>query len=321
MQPAAHGHRRILAIMTTAAAVIVTATLLISLRAAAATPTQNLRTNIAHPNLAPGTKIAHDANVDNATDGRDNKNKVIGYVAQAPTVGFTGTWYIVEADITVAVVVTDGTKIDGFVDNRVPKPYDWVEVKGKPQDDGTFLARKLRPNKFEPGEVVARLTATTSVTDVLNTYANYSLVLLDTRLADARIYRFAIAEDLDEQAVAAAMQADSARFAWVEVNFVSEIPSGPTADPYRTWKWGSDDPTGYTNQHAFAQIGLPAVQGILSGTGVIVAVLDTGIDATHPVFLPGTLFPDATSSILTIYRKTAPNPVSPAASHRAMAHT
>ena len=80
------------------------------------------------------------------------------------------------------------------------------------------------------------------------------------------------------------MQADSARFAWAEVNFVSEIPSGPTADPYRSWKWGSNDPTGYTNQHAFAQIGLPAVQGILSGTGVTVAVLDTGLDATHPVF-------------------------------------
>jgi thermitase len=277
MQPAAHGHRHILAIVTTAAAVIVTATLLITLRAAAATPTQNVRANVA-------SKIGHDGNLDNATDGRDNKNKVIGYVAEAPAVGFTGTWYIVEAGVTVAVVVTDGTKIDGFVDNSLPKPYDWVEAKGKPQDDGTFLARKLRPNKFEPGEVVARLTATTTLTDVLNTFANYSLVLLDTRLADARIYRFAIAEDLDEQAVAAAMQADTARFAWAEVNFMSEIPSGPTADPYRTWKWGSDDPTGYTNQHAFEQIGLPAVQGILSGTGQIVAVLDTGIDATHPVF-------------------------------------
>ena len=284
MQPAAHGHRRILAIMTTAAAVIVTAALLITLRAAAASPTQNLRTNIAHPHLVPGSKIAHDANVDNATEGRDNKNKVIGYVAEAPTGGFTGTWYIVEAGITVTVVVTDGTKLDGFINNKVPKRYDWVEAKGKPQDDGTFLARKLRPNRFEPGEVVARLTATTTLTDVLSTYSNYSLTLLDAQLADARIYRFAIAEDLDEQVVAAAMQADTARFAWAEVNFVSEIPSGPTADPYRTWKWGSDDPTGYTNQHAFAQIGLLAVQGILSGTGVIVAVLDTGIDATHPVF-------------------------------------
>ena len=277
MQPAAHGNRRILAIMTTVAAVIVTATLLVTLRAAAATPTQNLRANIA-------SKIAHDGNLDNATDGRDNKNKVIGYVAKAPTEGFTGTWYIVEAGVTVTVVVTDGTKIDNFVGGKLPARYDWVEAKGKLQDDGTFLARKLRPNKFEPGEVVARLTATTTLTDVLSTYANYSLVLLDTQLADARIYRFAIAEDLDEQAVAAAMQADTARFAWAEVNFMSEIPSGPTADPYRTWKWGSDDPTGYTNQHAFAQIGLPAVQGILSGTGVVVAVLDTGIDVTHPVF-------------------------------------
>jgi thermitase len=259
MQPAAHGHRRILAIMTTAAAVLVTATLLISLRAAAA------------------------STLDNASDGRDNKNKVTGYVWNAPTEGFTGTWYIIEAGVMVTVMVTSDTQLDGFVDNKVPERYGWVEAKGKPHD-GTFVARRLRPNRFEPGEVVARLATTTTLTDVLSKYSKYSLTLLDAQLADARIYRFAIAEDLDEQKVAAAMQADTASFAWAEVNFMSEIPSGPLADPYRTWKWGSDDPTGYTNQRAFAQIGLPAVQGILSGTGVIVSVLDTGIDATHPVF-------------------------------------
>lgn len=46
------------------------------------------------------------------------------------------------------------------------------------------------------------------------------------QLADARIYRFAIAEDIDEQAVAAAMAADTTNFAWAEVNFMSEYPLG-----------------------------------------------------------------------------------------------
>ncbi|MFN8465716.1 MAG: S8 family serine peptidase [Caldilineaceae bacterium] len=293
MQPAAHGHKRILAIMTTAAGIIVTATLVITLRAAAATPTQNSQANssslaestvIMPLHLDPGSTAADKGDLGNSADGRDNKNKVTGYVWRTPSEGFTGTWYVVEAGIMVTVVVTADTRLDNFVNGRVPDRYEWVEAKGKPQDDGTFLARKLRPNRFEPGEVVARLTATTTLTDVLTTYSTYSLALLDTQLADARIYRFAIAEDLDEQVVAAAMQADTARFAWAEVNFMSEIPSGPTADPYRTWKWGSDDPTGYINQSAFAQIGLPAVQGILSGTGVTIAVLDTGVDATHPVF-------------------------------------
>ena len=122
------------------------------------------------------------------------------------------------------------------------------------------------------------------LTEVLSEYATYDLKLLDSQLSSARIYRFTIGEDLDEQVVANALQADEANFAWAEVNFVTEIPSGPVANPYRSWKWGSSDPTGYVNQDAFAEINFPGVEGIYSGTGVTVAVLDTGVDATHPVF-------------------------------------
>ena len=303
MQPAAHGQHRILAISTVVAAFVMTAMVLATLRASAASSTPGRRTTVTtqgkSPHITPqrqgqSSKAADDGDLDSnivSIERRNNKNKVIGYVWDAPIEGFSGTWHIIEEGVMVTIAVTLDTRLSNFVDGKMPQRYDWVEAKGRPQDDGTFLARKLRPNNFQPGEVVARLTATATLTDVLNTYANYSLALLDAQLADARIYRFAVAEDLDEQVVAAAMAADAANFAWAEVNFMSEIPSGPTADPYRTWKWGSDDPSGYINQNAFTQIGLPSVQGMYSGTGVIVAVLDTGIDATHPVFagrlLPG----------------------------------
>lgn len=135
MQPAAHGQHRILAIVTVVAAVVVTAVLLATLHAA-----------------------AHNANLDSSTgsiERRDNKNKVIGYVWEAPTEGFSGTWYIIEEGVMMTVVVTPDTRLDNFVDGKMPQRYDWVEAKGRPQEDGTFLARKLRPNRFQPGEVVA----------------------------------------------------------------------------------------------------------------------------------------------------------------------
>ncbi len=217
MQPAAHGQHRILAIMTVVAAVVVTAMLLATLRAAATTSAPSSRTAIVSPAesahnkqqvLDQGRGIADNADLDSSTGSivrRDNKNKVIGYVWEAPTEGFSGTWYIIEEGVMMTVVVTPDTRLDNFVVGKMPQRYDWVEAKGRPQEDGTFLARKLRPNRFQPGEVVARLTATATLTDVLTSYSNFSLALLDAQLSDARIYRFAIAEDLDEQAVAAAM--------------------------------------------------------------------------------------------------------------------
>jgi len=86
------------------------------------------------------------ASSDDNIEHHDSKNKVIGYVWEAPTEGFSGTWVIVEDGVMVTVVVTPGTRLDGFVNDNVPERYDWVEAKGKPQDNDTFLARKLRPN-------------------------------------------------------------------------------------------------------------------------------------------------------------------------------
>jgi subtilisin family serine protease len=165
---------------------------------------------------------------------------------------------------------------------------DWVEAKGKPREDGALVARRLRQNEFEAGEVVARLTSSAVLTDVVQTY---KVTPLDSLLASANIYRFAIGDDRDEEKFVEAVKTDTARFMWAEVNYVSEIPSDPEGDPYRTWKWGRNDPHGYINQDAFQQIHFISVENRYTGAGVTVAVIDTGIDANHPVFrdrlLPG----------------------------------
>jgi thermitase len=142
--------------------------------------------------------------------------------------------------------------------------------------------------KFESGEVVVRLASSNLITGVLN---RYQLEIVDTLLASANIYLLAGADDIQEDNVLQEMARDPA-IQWAELNYVSEAcPPIPEGNPYRTWKWGSSDDSGYVNQAALQQVNLLPAQGLYDGAGVIVAVLDTGIDASHPAFagrlLPG----------------------------------
>jgi subtilisin family serine protease len=281
MRPVTHAKRGTLAIIALSA-VILAATLLLTLRAVAADA------QFSHASGAPemiNTEYAAaiPSNYEQTDSMTSSRNKVIGIVKAAPPTGFVGNWQILDSGTVVTVIVTADTDVKSF-NNKLPRPGTWVEAKVKAQADGTVLVRKFRPNRYQPGEIVARLTATAVLTEVLTKYQQYQLTPIESLLSSARIYRFAINEDQEEAKIASVLMADRANFIWAEVNYVSEIPSDVTANPYRSWKWGSSDESGYVNQNALQQIGLPPVQGIYSGTNVVVAVLDTGIDATHPVF-------------------------------------
>jgi len=82
----------------------------------------------------------------------------------------------------------------------LPALGEWVEVRGTTQADGSVLAQRLRPNKFESGEVVVRLSASGTITDVTN---RYKLTLIDTLLASANIYLFAREDEIEEDDIKA----------------------------------------------------------------------------------------------------------------------
>ncbi|MEI7770686.1 MAG: S8 family serine peptidase [Chloroflexales bacterium] len=99
----------------------------------------------------------------------------------------------------------------------------------------------------------------------------------NSRIPGRPIYRFDIADGATPIAKATAL-ASNAAVAYVEPNYVGQVPE---ATRRSSWVVGSDAGA-YVAQWAAAQINLPAAHAISKGTDVIVAILDTGIDLTHP---------------------------------------
>lgn len=196
-----------------------------------------------------------------------------GLVLIAPP-GHIGQWVIQLSQPLTQTIVTDNATI---FDRGAPVVGQWMEVKASPQADGTFLAKRLRPDDFETNEIVVRL-----VTNVLSSTiaSRYDLVPQSTLLASGHIYLFTTADNVEQTAVQA-MAADP-DVIWAELNFIGRIPTG---NPARTFRWGGSDPTAYINQSAFTQIDLAPALLHYDGAGSVVAVLDTGIDLNHPALV------------------------------------
>lgn len=184
-----------------------------------------------------------------------------------------GLWLIQgRANLTYTVTVNSATRLD----NGVPPLGNWLEVRGQWQQNNTFLAKRLRSDDHVVNEVIVRLANGVLSTTVAS---QYGLLPLKTLLASGNIYLMQTSED-QENNVLNQLRADTNRVIWAELNYAGGIPEG---HGYKTWHWGGNDPSAYVNQDAFAQVNLMN-QSALQGAGVIIAVLDTGVDLAHPAF-------------------------------------
>ena len=130
---------------------------------------------------------------------------------------------------------------------------------------------------YLPGEVVVKLF---QATDLAGVAADYQLDPLPLDQFGSRpIYRLRILDGIDPQAKADALSGDG-RVQYAEPNFLEETPEGRQR---ARWARGGSS-SEYAEQWAGSKIGLPAAHTITRGAGVTVAVLDTGIDLTHPAF-------------------------------------
>ena len=209
--------------------------------------------------------------------GDDDDDEVYGQLVYSVT-AFMGEWVLsVDASREVTILLTAQTNVRKF-NNRLPAPGEWLEAEGVFLPDGRLNAEKVRPDDFESNQVIVRLRPTDNPAAVAAALANSHEMTVSAVLPSASIFLFTTTDD-EESEMGKLLNHPAVE--WAEFNWVSRTPSG---DPYRTWKWGTAEDSGYTNQTAFAQVNLPPAQEEATGAGVLVAILDTGVDLQHPAF-------------------------------------
>jgi subtilisin family serine protease len=229
--------------------------------------------------LLNGLSHAHAAALaDDGDDGEDKKweGTLVSY--PDPPV-LHGTWMIaIHGNQVITVTATPATKFrpKEAANYRVGQ---WIEVKGKRQPDGTVLAKRIRIDDFEAGEIVVRLRDATYIKTLEK---EHDLNLRSVLLESASIYLFATKDEEEDEVEAATAIDDEEGVIWAEVNYVHSVPE---EDGYKTWGWGgTSEPDEYSGQSAYQQIHWGPDRRAYTGEGIVVAVLDTGVYTLHEQF-------------------------------------
>jgi subtilisin family serine protease len=131
------------------------------------------------------------------------------------------------------------------------------------------------------GQAIVRLQPTA---DIGAFNARYQTTTLD-ELPSRKIYRLQLPAGADPDAFKQAASADP-DVVWVELNYAGQVAESRG----RCFYWAaSPNADAFLAQPARAQLALPAAHGITQGAGITVAVVDTGIDATHVALLANVL--------------------------------
>lgn len=129
----------------------------------------------------------------------------------------------------------------------------------------------------ESTEVVVKLSQTFDVTiDEIN--ASYGTNTLEELLGSRKIFLLQTPPDRNAETIAEQMK-DDERILYAEPNFVADTPEGGGRE---TWGWGGTDPKPGTTQYATTMLRLAEAHTLRRGESTVVAILDTGIQLTHP---------------------------------------
>ncbi len=96
------------------------------------------------------------------------------------------------------------------------------------------------------------------------------------------IYLLQAPAGADPEQLAATMTND-ARILYAEPNRATDAPEAIGREAF---SWGGQDDGPYNEQYAQEMLGLPAAHVLSQGAGIIVAVIDTGVQLNHPALAP-----------------------------------
>jgi subtilisin family serine protease len=155
---------------------------------------------------------------------------------------------------------------------------------------------RAEDNDYVFGEVVVKLSSTAVLPAITAQYGLSPAPL--GQFGTRPIYRLKITDSMPVQQKVRALQSDAQlRVIYAEPNYLANAPeaskpSWSIGDSYGT---GGDE-AAYRSQWATQMLHLSAAHNVTRGRGVKVAVLDTGVDRTHPLLvghlLPGYDFVD-----------------------------
>jgi len=209
-----------------------------------------------------------------------NEYTFYGFVKTIPDSegSFIGTWVVCPS-----LAYTDCTEFEATADTKFKEKHDellegaYVKVKYY-ISSGVNYAKEIETKKSHvAGQVIARLKPAADVAGIHNDYNALTL----GRLLD-RVYLLSLQPGTNEQDTIDNMRND-ARIEYSEPNLLGEVPE---ADPYQIGAWGGYDSEPFLTQYANEHLDLPLARELSTGSGVVVAVLDTGVQLDHPELAP-----------------------------------
>jgi len=189
---------------------------------------------------------------------------------------FIGDWVVAGDSGFVATFVAEAST--KFKENHGP-----LEVRAYVKVtyyvlDGVNYATQIETEKYYvSGQVVAHLKPEADVAGINNDYNALTL----GRLLD-RIYLLSLQPGTNERDTVDNLRNDP-RIEYAEPNLFGEAPE---ADGYRMGAWAGYDPAPCQDQYANEHLDLPLARELSTGSSVVVAVLDTGVQLDHPALAP-----------------------------------